>query len=152
MGGLTTDKNGSVLDRHKKIIPGLHPVGEVSGGVHRDNCLDRNSFEVYGTIVGQKITIKQQNSIKQNSFSRNTGPKQVDLPKISIEVLREHNSDNDCWIAIHGKVYDITEFAEEHTAGLESIRDLAGQYGTEACEALHSENALKDFDPIEIMI
>eukprot|EP00804_Cyclotella_cryptica_P026396 CCRYP_008086-RA/>CCRYP_008086-RA protein AED:0.16 eAED:0.16 QI:143/1/1/1/1/1/2/77/1262 len=155
MGGLTIDKNGNVLDQHKKIIPGLHAVGEVSGGVHGDNRLGGNSLlecTVYGTIVGRKILIKQRNSIKQHSLDGNTGPKQVELPKITMEVLRQHNSDDDCWIAINGKVYDLTDFAEEHPAGPASIRELAGQDGTEAFEAVHSEKVLEDFDPVGIMI
>eukprot|EP00804_Cyclotella_cryptica_P007871 CCRYP_001429-RA/>CCRYP_001429-RA protein AED:0.47 eAED:0.47 QI:0/-1/0/1/-1/1/1/0/156 len=155
MGGLIINKNGDVPDQHKKIIPGLHGVGEVSGGVHRDNRLGGNSLlecTVYGTIVGRKISIKQRNSIKQHSLDGNTGPKQVELPKVTMEVLRQHNSEDDCWFAISGKVYDLTDFSEEHPAGPESIRELAGQDGTEAFEAIHSEKVLEDFDPVGIMI
>lgn len=155
MGGLTIDKNGNVLDEHKNIIPGLHAAGEVSGGVHGDNRLGGNSLlecTVYGTIVGQKIPIKQRNSMKQNSLDVNTASKKLELPKITMEVLGKHNSDDDCWIAINGKVYDLTEFAEEHPAGPESIRELAGKDGTEAFEAVHSEKVLEDFDPVGIMI
>lgn len=34
MGGLTIDKNGSVLDTDNNIIPGLRATGGVCGGVH----------------------------------------------------------------------------------------------------------------------
>ncbi|KAL3804532.1 hypothetical protein HJC23_002571 [Cyclotella cryptica] len=121
----------------------------------RDNRLGGNSLlecTVYGTIVGRKISIKQRNSIKQHSLDGNTGPKQVELPKVTMEVLRQHNSEDDCWFAISGKVYDLTDFSEEHPAGPESIRELAGQDGTEAFEAIHSEKVLEDFDPVGIMI
>ncbi len=51
----------------------------------------------------------------------------------------------------NGKVYDLTEFVEEHPAGPESIVELAGQDGTEAFEALHSEGIIEDFDPVGIL-
>jgi hypothetical protein len=45
----------------------------------------------------------------------------------------------------------VTDFAEEHPAGPESIIELAGQDGTEAFEAVHSEGILEDFDPVGIL-
>ncbi|KAL7531486.1 hypothetical protein ACHAXR_005392, partial [Thalassiosira sp. AJA248-18] len=68
MGGLTIDKEGSVLGKSKKVISGLHAAGEVSGGVHGDNRLGGNSLlecTVFGTIVGKKIPIKPRASIQQ---------------------------------------------------------------------------------------
>jgi hypothetical protein len=32
----------------------------------------------------------------------------------SLDELRNHSSETDCWLAIHGKVYDVTEFLDEH--------------------------------------
>jgi len=155
MGGLTIDKEGSVLDEEKNIIPGLHAAGEVSGGVHGDNRLGGNSLlecTVFGTIVGKKIPIKPRDPIRQMSQNRNGSEKEkVQLPKMTMVEVEQHNSEEDCWIAIHGKVYDLTDFAEEHPAGPESIIELAGQDGTEAFEAVHSEGILEDFDLIGIL-
>jgi hypothetical protein len=39
---------------------------------------------------------------------------------ISLNDLRKHNTSTDCWIAIHSKVWDITDFIEEHPGGPES--------------------------------
>ena len=65
--------------------------------------------------------------------------------------VEQHNSEEDCWVVINGKVYDLTDFAEEHPAGPESIIELAGQDGTEAFEAVHSESILEDFDPVGVL-
>lgn len=156
MGGLTIDKNGNVLDENKQVIPGLHAAGEVSGGVHGDNRLGGNSLlecTVYGTIVGKKIPIKPRKAINRNNDgTANASAKKAEIPNITMEQLQEHSTEDDCWIAINGKVYDLTEFAEEHPAGPESIIELAGQDGTEAFEAVHSEKILEDFDPLGIMV
>ena len=155
MGGLTIDKVGNVLDKDKHIIPGLHAVGEVSGGVHGDNRLGGNSLlecTVFGTIVGKKIPIKQRKAIQHgNRNGEKSSADKFEMQKITLEELRGHSTDDDCWIAIHGKVYDLTDFAEEHPAGPESILKLAGQDGTEAFEAVHSDKILEDFDPVGIL-
>lgn len=154
MGGLTIDKEGNVLDENKNIIPGLHAAGEVSGGVHGDNRLGGNSLlecTVFGTIVGKKIPIKPRAQIQQSSQDNGSQKKTTELPKLTMADLEQHNSEEDCWIAINGKVYDLTDFAEEHPAGPESIIELAGQDGTEEFEAVHSEGILEDFDPVGIL-
>lgn len=150
MGGLTIDKNGSVLDEKNNIIPGLHAAGEVSGGVHGDNRLGGNSLlecTVFGSIVGKKIPIKPRNATPQRIQSGSVKGA-TELPKLTMDDVGQHNSEDDCWIAIHGKVYDLTDFAEEHPAGPESIVQLAGQDGTEAFEAVHSEGVLEEFEPV----
>ncbi|MQL73881.1 hypothetical protein Taro_006244 [Colocasia esculenta] len=39
------------------------------------------------------------------------------LKKIPATVVRLHNSKKSCWLVIHGKVYDITKFLDEHPGG-----------------------------------
>jgi cytochrome b involved in lipid metabolism len=40
--------------------------------------------------------------------------------------LAEHNTEDDCWLLIHGTVYDLTEYAPKHPGGARVITDLAG--------------------------
>jgi len=155
MGGLTINGNGSVLDEDNNAISGLHAAGEVSGGVHGDNRLGGNSLlecTVFGTIVGKKIPIKQRaSSVHQTAQDGNNAGEKLELQKLTMEDVAQHGTEEDCWIAIHGKVYDLTDFVEEHPAGPESIVELAGQDGSEAFEAVHSEGILDDFDPVGIL-
>lgn len=120
---------------------------------HGINRLAGNSLlecTVYGTIVGQKLPIQ---TAEHPADARNESnlPSKVPTPSkerraISTLELEQHDTTDDCWVAIHGLVYDLTEFAKEHPAGAESITDLAGKDGTEAFSAVHNQRILEDFD------
>jgi flavocytochrome c len=148
MGGITIDKEGNVLSEEGSIIPGLHAAGEVTGGVHGVNRLGGNSLlecTVYGTIVGQKIPVKASSRPTTLPDVSDNAKERLALRTVPYSELQMHNTPDDCWVAIHGTVYDLTEFAEEHPAGPESIYELAGKDGTEAFAAVHNERMLEDF-------
>lgn len=42
-------------------------------------------------------------------------------PVITLGDLNKHNGRSDCWIALHSKVWDITDFINEHPGGPNSI-------------------------------
>ena len=149
MGGIAIDTEGSVLNEDGMRIEGLHAAGEVTGGVHGDNRLGGNSLlecTVFGTIVGQKLPIKQRTA--NIVASSNGAMKFVNEKKdrnVTMDEVRQHNTDDDCWVVIHGVVYDLTDFAEEHPGGAESVRVLAGQDGTDAFAAIHNQQIMDDF-------
>jgi aspartate oxidase len=156
MGGIKIDTEGNVIREDGSPIEGLHAAGEVTGGVHGNNRLGGNSLlecTVYGTIVGQKIHVKEKGTYriaigneapKPSGVTTKTASKE--LPSITMDELSKHNEEDNLWVAIHGTVYDLTEFAHEHPAGFESIFDLAGTDGTEAFNAVHNLGMLEDFE------
>lgn len=152
MGGVTINNEGSVLDQNGTAIPGLHAAGEVSGGVHGNNRLGGNSLlecTVYGTIVGKKIPIKPRATAAISSENTQAGIEQQRRDVTRAE-LAQHSSEEDCWIAIEGMVYDLTDFAEEHPAGPASIHELGGQDGTVEFLAIHNIGIMEDFDDVLI--
>ena len=51
------------------------------------------------------------------------------------------------WIAIHGKVYDITTFIDQHPGGAEFLVDNAGTDATAEFDAIgHSKGAIRYLD------
>lgn len=46
---------------------------------------------------------------------------------IPMSEVQEHNKAADCWVAMEGKVYDITKYVEEHPGGEAAISKYAGQ-------------------------
>jgi cytochrome b involved in lipid metabolism len=65
----------------------------------------------------QKIEIKkiEQETPKKSSFSMSD--------------VAKHNSENDCWIVIDGKVYDVTSYIESHPGG-KVMANFCGQDGS----------------------
>ena len=54
----------------------------------------------------------------------------ANLLQVTIEELQKHTSKNDMWIAIHGKVYDVTGFRKEHPGGTKVLENLCGKDST----------------------
>ncbi|KAF9095226.1 hypothetical protein BGX29_006574 [Mortierella sp. GBA35] len=56
--------------------------------------------------------------------------------------LAEHNNRSSLYLAVGGKVYDCTEFIDEHPGGEEVLFDEAGKDATESFEDVgHSDEA-----------
>ncbi|KAJ1442807.1 Fatty acid desaturase domain [Sesbania bispinosa] len=62
---------------------------------------------------------------------------------ISLEELKQHNKRGDAWIAIEGKIYDVSKWANHHPGGELPLLNLAGQDVTDAFLAFHPVTARK---------
>ncbi len=69
---------------------------------------------------------------------------------ISIEEIKKHNQEGDCWIIINKKVYDVSKYMGTHPGGSDII--LSNSHGKDATEeydnADHTKRAkemLKDY-------
>lgn len=59
-----------------------------------------------------------------------------------------HNSKDSCWVIVHGKAYDVTEFLPEHPGGSKIILRYAGKDATEEFDPIHPPDTLdKYLDP-----
>ena len=62
----------------------------------------------------------------------------------SLADVAAHNSKEDCWIVVHGSVYDVTQFRTEHPGGASMLDTVAGTDATEYFEELHRPEVLED--------
>lgn len=60
-----------------------------------------------------------------------------------------HSSRDSCWIIVHGKVYDVTDFLDEHPGGSKIILKYAGKDATEAYEPIHPPDAITTNLPVQ---
>ncbi|XP_008068222.1 cytochrome b5 type B isoform X2 [Carlito syrichta] len=59
-----------------------------------------------------------------------------------LEEVAKRNSSEDLWLVIHGRVYDITRFLNEHPGGEEVLQEQAGADASESFEDVgHSTDA-----------
>merc|ERR1712072_1011265 len=77
---------------------------------------------------------------KMNHDSNNTQSK-----KLTGQEVAKHNNRDDCWVIIHGKAYDVTEFLPEHPGGPKIILKYAGKDGTEEYDPIHPPDTLDKF-------
>lgn len=63
---------------------------------------------------------------------------------VSQEEVARHSSEDDLWVIIHGRAYDVTAFQHDHPGGPDILFSHAGEDGTEEFEdTFHSVVARK---------
>jgi flavocytochrome c len=156
MGGIRIDTSGRVLQPSGEVLRGLWSVGEASGGIHGQNRLGGNALTecvVFGLAAGNAMPLEQTGGAAAASARGNDGASGATVTAASdraIEAseLAQHSTASSCWVSLYGKVYDFTDFLEEHPAGPQAILEFAGQDGTAKFEAVHNREMLEDFSPI----
>ncbi|CZR63808.1 related to Delta(5) fatty acid desaturase [Phialocephala subalpina] len=63
--------------------------------------------------------------------------------RFTIEQLRSAGTSERAWVAIRGKVYDVTEFAARHPGGRDFLMATVGRDATAMFESLHDPKAIK---------
>lgn len=87
------------------------------------------------------------NNLQNNQQPINTDNTQ--LSTLGVE-LASHNSQDNCWLAVNGKVYDVTKYIYTHPGGAGEIIKYCGQEATQAFATMdkarprdHSQSAYK---------
>ena len=123
-----------------------HPGGAsiVTNLCGRDASAQYDLFHPVGLLVtvesskiGELATAGRPNNDDSNSSSNkvsNSGDSQPPETPIGItyDEVRKHNTPDDCWQIIAGKVYDLTEYAKQHPGGSRIITNYAGEDATAA--------------------
>lgn len=52
------------------------------------------------------------------------------LPTYTREEVAKHKKYNDCWVVLHGQVYDVTKWLPKHPGGARLLMHYAGEDAT----------------------
>ncbi|OJI86157.1 hypothetical protein ASPTUDRAFT_187565 [Aspergillus tubingensis CBS 134.48] len=70
------------------------------------------------------------------------------MATFTLEQVQKHNTADDLWIVLHNKVYNVTNYLEDHPGGKEVLIEAAGTDATEAFEEIgHSDEAREQLEP-----
>jgi fatty acid desaturase 2 (delta-6 desaturase) len=64
------------------------------------------------------------------------------LPSYTREEVAQHKKSTDCWVILHGQVYDVTKWLGKHPGGARLIMHYAGQDATLAWTSFHHNKAM----------
>ena len=71
----------------------------------------------------------------------------ADAPKVgdpyTMQEVGKHASQQDCWVAINGKVCNLTEFMKVHPGGVQPIMSNAGKDASTDWNAIHNKDAIE---------
>jgi cytochrome b involved in lipid metabolism len=65
----------------------------------------------------------------------------------TLDEVKKHNKDTDCWVILHNQVYDVTKFLNDHPGGKKAILLYAGKDATTEFDMLHSKDLLARYGP-----
>lgn len=58
--------------------------------------------------------------------------------------LAKHNNRQSCWLAVHGEVWDATNFLDQHPGGANLILKLAGKNASDEYDLFHSPELVEE--------
>ncbi|KAH8690588.1 putative oxidoreductase [Talaromyces proteolyticus] len=70
-----------------------------------------------------------------------------DSVSISGSEVARHNTKDSCWLAVRGRVYDVTNFLDEHPGGARVILNCAGRDATDEYDAIHPAELIEETLP-----
>ena len=64
---------------------------------------------------------------------------------IPMSEVKKHNTKDSAWVVLHGYIYDLTKFLEDHPGGDQVVLDWAGKDATKFWSAIHKKDWIKEY-------
>jgi cytochrome b involved in lipid metabolism len=93
------------------------------------------------------VSIDQKLNIIMATKRRTNEP----IQKRTLEEVKSHDSASSCWMVIHGKVYDVTDFQDDHPGSSDVLLQNGGAEASRAFDSVgHSDSAKRQLDEFYI--
>jgi len=172
MGGIAADERAQVLSASsKRPIPGLYCAGEVMGGIHGENRLGGSSLldcVVFGRISGAEASkylleelisgsaqrrvqtmVNQLTPAAPSYTAKTSQDDDVSGPKVmksfTAAEVAKHKTADDCWVVLENKVYNVTDFLDDHPGGKGAILLYGGKDATKEFLMLHKPEIITKY-------
>ncbi|CAI2187120.1 4685_t:CDS:2 [Funneliformis geosporum] len=70
--------------------------------------------------------------------------------RITADEVARHNTDSSIWIIVHDKVFDVTNFLNEHPGGKKVLLKVAGTDATKQFDNFHAASILEKYTKLQI--
>merc|ERR1719224_74159 len=67
------------------------------------------------------------------------------------EDVAKHNTKSSCWVILHDRVLDVTDFLKDHPGGELAILTFAGKDATEEFDMIHPPDVIEKYAPDAII-
>jgi hypothetical protein len=68
--------------------------------------------------------------------------------QFSLDDVASHNNEKDCWVVLHDRVLDVTDFLKDHPGGVLAIITFAGKDATAEFDMIHPPDVIEKYlDP-----
>lgn len=109
-------------------------------------------FLALSIITTAGCTTNVVNNGSNNSNNSNVTP--TAAPKYTLNDVSKHATSSDCWMAINGKVYNVTAYISQHPGGREITegcgKDASTLFNTQGGEGAHSNVARSELQDLYI--
>merc|ERR1719247_2867881 len=176
MGGLEIDADSRVVKKVGQsmvAIDGLYAAGEIAGGVHGNNRLGGNSLldcVVFGRVAGKHAAQYVMGTTVPTFLGDLSGAYKtggaatasadaaggdgeaaaapVAAAQFTLDEVSSHNNKSDCWVVLHDRVLDVTDFLKDHPGGELAIITFAGKDATAEFDMIHPPDVIEKYlDP-----
>jgi len=172
MGGLEIDADSRVVKKvgnNMVAIDGLYAAGEIAGGVHGNNRLGGNSLldcVVFGRVAGKHAAMYMLGESYPTSLAELSGALKAGgaaasgdaggeaaaggaavaaAAQFSLDDVASHNNKSDCWVVLHDRVLDVTDFLKDHPGGELAILTFAGKDATAEFDMIHPPDVIEKY-------
>jgi len=148
----TTPKGNALIFRHPTTPgPSFDEAGKGNSGGWM-GVPDNKKASIGSTVGVREMAGGIPYTVEEVAVKETTAeePAKSNGVTYTMSEVEKHNTQEDCWIVVKGRVIDASTFIQDHPGGVAALKMKAGKDATEEFSAIHSAGAWKLLDKFYI--